>query len=120
MSAWEDTRIKYKKDNNLIVMDFPSNAFEVEDIARRENYAFWKKEDKVVLIDTTRTFQPLEDYSHRNHKHTFGPEKFPFGCENAEEYFEYMYNKSLKMDQNIAFLAWIDPETGEQVEEEQD
>lgn len=99
-------------------MDFPSNAFEVEDIKRRENYTFWKKDDVVHLIDTTRTFRPLKDYSPM---HTFGPNEFPFGNENAEEYFEMMYERSQDLTGeygNIVFLAWIDPETGEQLEQD--
>lgn len=99
-------------------MDFPSNAFEVEDIKRRKNYAFWKRDDKVILLDTTRKFQPLDQYSRRRFKHTFGPTGFPFDCDDAEEYFEHMYEKSLDLSQTIVFLAWIDPETGEQVEED--
>jgi len=100
-------------------MDFPSNAFEVEDIERRENYTFWKVDDEVYFIDTTRTFQPLADYGSKDIKHVFGPNKFPFHCENAEEYFEHMYHKSQNLDQNILFLAWLDPETGEQLELDQ-
>jgi len=99
-------------------MDLPSNAFEVEDISRRKNYTFWKQGDRVKLIDTTRTFKPLSDYSRRRFRHTFGPDEFPFGCEDAEEYFEHMYEKSLELGQNIAFLAWLDPDTGEQLEQD--
>lgn len=98
--------------------NFPSPVFEIEDIDDRKNYCFWKKDNTVVLVDTTRTFKALKDYKESRIINIFGPESFPFQCESAEEYFNKMHDKSLNTSGRFAFIAWVDPETGEAIEPE--
>lgn len=80
-----------------------NNAFEVEDIESRKNYVFKKLGDSVELWDTS-IWLPTPRLMV-----TFPEEEgFPFDCKNAEEYFAYVYEKSLKLVDGIAFLGFVD------------
>lgn len=82
-------------------------AFEVEDIGRRENYTFeYNPYDQAVnMYDTSRGVG--KKLKMRKTK------EFPFECETAYDYFKYLCEKSLKFepDNDIYFLGWVHPVT---------
>lgn len=84
-------------------------AFEIEDIGRRENFMFVYDpyDEKVEMYDTSRGVKGGKQIK------SFFKTDFPFNCETAYDYFVHMYNKSItfEKDNDFYFLGWVDPET---------
>lgn len=79
------------------------DAFEVEDITNSTNF--------VVVIDKTTDIVCIYDTSRKSSggfRRRLIVEK-PFGStESAEDYYKYLYHKSLKAEDNICFLGYVD------------
>lgn len=91
-----------------------NQAFEVEDINSRKNYVFKKTESVVELWETSI------DLDLPKLLYTFPTESaFPFNCKNSEEYYQHVYEKSLKAVDGVAFLGFVDDDF-EPIEIEQD
>lgn len=87
-------------------------AFEIEDVERRENYTFVYNpyDQSVELYNTSRNVgRQLKTRHTRN---------FPFEQETAYRYFKYLYNKATGMkDHPFYFLGWVHPDTIEPLAE---
>lgn len=99
---------KDQEDSNVDFSIYERKAFEVEDINTRENFTFvYNPYDKSVkLYDTSRGKGKVLLTNHKK--------DFPFECKTAEEYFNYLYRKSIGLiehDYEIYFLGWVDPDT---------
>ena len=94
---------------NKLQDKYSLQAFEVEDIGRRENYMFvYNPYDQTVeLYDTSRSVIGGKKLKSRIAK------DFPFECETAYQYFKYLYDKSVKFeeDNDIYFIGWVHPES---------
>ena len=74
--------------------------FETEDLKIRQNHTFVLDEDVVEIYDTSRGFGNvlLETIE----------APFPFGCQNASEYYTELFRKALRMEDDISFLGYVD------------
>jgi len=76
------------------------DAFEVEDCQDHKNYTFVLRESTVDLFNSSRGVD-------KELMKTFGPDEFPFGHKTARDYFTFVFQKSLRADDNICFLGYV-------------
>jgi hypothetical protein len=103
------------EDFEIEIMNKPKyNSLEIEDIQARKNYVF-KKDGKVVeMWDTSINLDAPQLLW------TFPTESsFPFGRKNSEEYYQYVFEKSLKAIDGVCFLGYVD-DNFEPIEEEEE
>jgi hypothetical protein len=90
------------------------DAFEVEDLASRKNYAFvLDREKRVVRMHNTSRG------SGNNQMTTINETSLPFDLTDVVEYYSYLYRKALHVDGGVAFLGYVDPVNFFPLEEEQ-
>jgi hypothetical protein len=91
------------------------NAFEVEDLNNHTNFVFVLRGSTVDLFNSSRGVD-------KRHMKTFGPDEFPFDHKTAEDYFAFVFQKSLRADDNICFLGYVEEKQHEfapiEIEEE--
>ncbi|MGG4380209.1 hypothetical protein ABEW22_19295 [Bacillus velezensis] len=97
---------------------YTRQAFEVEDINRRENctIVYDPYDQSVELYDTSRRVN-LNCF--KRELKTKYIRNFPFECNTAYEYFNYLFMKStsFESDNDIYFIAWVHPDYGYSLEE---
>jgi len=76
------------------------DAFEVEDLNDHTNYTFVFRGDTVDLFNSSRGID-------KQFMKTFGPIEFPFENKTARDYFTFVFQKSLRADDNICFLGYV-------------
>jgi len=77
------------------------DAFEVEDCTDHKNFVFVLRETTVDLFDSSRGMD-------KRLLQTFGPNEFPFGHATAIDYYVFVFQKSLRADDNICFLGYVE------------
>lgn len=101
-------------------------AFEVEDINTRQNFTFRLDVEKntVQMLDSSLPHRSSKSgellYEFPTDK---SPPHFPFGCKDAQEYFDFIYGKAVNGDPDhpgVYFLGWVDPETLQPLEPEEE
>lgn len=81
-------------------------AFEIEDVERRENYTFVYNpyDQSVEMYNTSRKVGKQLKTRHTKN--------FPFEQETAYKYFKHLYNKATGMKVHpFYFLGWVHPDT---------
>lgn len=93
--------------------EYTWQAFEVEDIGRRENYVFVYNpyDQSVEMYDTSIINKTVGRYKRQLKMRCLN--NFPFECETAYDYYKYLHRKSVTFEDNndIYFLAEVHPKT---------
>jgi len=88
-------------------------AFEVENLNTRLNYTlvYCREKNRVELYNTSRNVG-------RKLIEVIGDPETPFPkeCANAWEYYNFIYARSLKIGLAIAFLGYVDKDTIEPID----
>jgi hypothetical protein len=114
--------MNYKVTPDMLELRGPDvrQAFEVEDISRRENYTFvYEPEAKSVeLYNTSRGIgRRLQFIYQESGGHLFPSEEEckmdPHDCKTAYAYFQTLLNKSRTFPaaMTMCFLGWVDPDS---------
>ncbi|WP_440650287.1 hypothetical protein [Bacillus subtilis] len=98
---------------------YTRQAFEVEDIGRRDNYTFIYNpyDQSVETYDTSRKDSGL---GFKRKLVGRSVKEFPFECDSAYSYFVELYRKATLFEGNndIYFIGWVHPDHGYSLDEE--